>query len=204
MPEDYEQESHFYPLKKDDPHYCAIGRIASAFSYFEFRINQLIWQLSTIDDERGACVTSHIYTFSARTKALLALIELIHDQTPEKIRDDAKAEGLDLMALRADLKKLFDKKGEPLSRKRNRVIHDTWMYGKKTGAIVQIRQTAERKLDYGFKPASIEDVDKWWQQIQQADQEFYRLAAHIQAVARELQQRAQNEQPTESHRGTRR
>lgn len=191
MTEDFEQESHFHVLKKDDPHYSAIGRVTSAFSYFEFHINQLIWILSDIDDERGACITSNIFTFSARTKALLALIELIHDELPKSVREADKDSPDSLPKLRAQLKKLFDKEGDPLSRKRNRVVHDTWMYGKKTGAIVQIRQTADRKLDYGFKPASIEDVDRWWEEIQQADQKFYELAARIQAAVHLLQQQAQ-------------
>jgi len=194
VPDKFEDETHFYPLRKNDAHYGAIGRIASAFSYFEFHINQLIWQLSAQDDERGACVTSHIYTFSGRTKALLALIELIHDQLPEAVRDADKDNPDSLPKLRAELKKLFDKKGEQLSRKRNRVVHDTWMYGKKTGSIVQIRQTAERKLDYGFKPASINDVDRWWQEIQRADQDFQEVAERIRAAVHLLQQQAQNEQ----------
>ena len=193
MPVSFEDETHFYPLKKDDPHYNAIGRIASAFSCFEFHINQLIWQLSEIDDERGACITSNIFTFSARTKALLALIKVIHDQLPESVREADEDSPDSLPNLRAKLKKLFDQKGERLSRKRNRVIHDTWMYGKKTGAVAQIRQTAERELDYGFKPAIIDDVDRWWKEILQADKEFYELAARVVAAVRLLRQQGQQQ-----------
>ena len=76
---DFEDETHFYPLKDDDPHYAAIGRVASAWAYFEFHVNQMIWFFSAEDDERGACVTSQIYSINAWMKVLLSLLNLEYD-----------------------------------------------------------------------------------------------------------------------------
>ncbi len=181
-----EDETHFYPLKNGDPHYEAIGRVASAWSYFEFHVNQEIWMLSALDDERGACVTSHIYNISARIKALLALLELMDEDHPEPVQADGKPREDSLRDIITKIKKLSDKQIEPISRKRNRIIHDTWMYGKRTGAIAQIRATADRKLDYGFRPAELGEINATHKRILKLDEEFVILASAIHATFRQL------------------
>ena len=189
---DIEKETCFYPLKTDDPHYAAIGRLTSAWSYFEFHINQLIWHLSAVDDERGACVTSHIFSWNSRAKALLALIDLEYAILKKDIANPDEKSPDNLPRLNAALKKLFDKKAEPLSRKRNRAVHDTWMYGKVTGIVAQITATAERRLDYGFRQAKITDVDKWWKETQRLDEEFQILSAEIRSAICSLRQQARS------------
>ena len=185
MPE-LEDEIHFYPLKNGDPHYEAIGRVASAWSYFEFHVNQEIWMLSARDDERGACVTSHIYNISARIKALLALLELMDEDHPEPVQANGKPREYSLRDIITKLKKLSDKQIEPISRKRNRIIHDTWMYGKRTGAIAQIRATADRKLDFGFRPADLGEINATHKRILELDEEFVILASAIRARIQQL------------------
>ena len=103
MPE-FEDETHFFPLKNGDPHYEAIGRVASAWAYFEFHVNQLIWRIAAIDDERGACLTSHIYTVNSRMKALLALLHLEYETTPEEIREGLSVGNYSLPNLTKKLK----------------------------------------------------------------------------------------------------
>ena len=185
MPE-FEDETHFFPLKNGDPHYEAIGRVASAWAYFDFHVTQAIWLLSALDDERGACVTSHIYNISARIKALLALLELMDQDHPEPLQANGKPREYSLRDIIRKLKKLSDKQIEPVSRERNRIIHDTWMYGKTTAAIAQIRATADRKLDYGFRPANLSKINDTHRRILKLDQEFQVLAAAIHAATQQL------------------
>ncbi len=186
MPE-FEDETHFYPLKNGDPHYEAIGRVASAWSYFEFHVNQEIWMLSALDDERGACVTSHIYNIAARITALLALLDLMDEDHPEPVQANGKPREYSFRDVITKLKRLSDKQIEPISRKRNRIIHDTWMYGKRTGAIAQIRATADRKLDYGFRPADLVEINATHKRILKLDREFVTLVSAIHATLRQLQ-----------------
>ena len=194
MPE-FEDETHFYPLKNGDPHYEAIGRVASAWAFFEFHVNQAIWLLSALDDERGACVTSHIYNISARIKALLALIELTDRDHPEPVEVNGKPRVHSLRDIINKLKKLSNKQIEPISRHRNRIIHDTWMYGKTTGAIAQIRATADRKLDYGFRPADLDEINATHRGILRLDGAFQILAAAIQARTRQVRIAIQPKRP---------
>ena len=158
MPDVFDNETHFLDLKEDDPHFAAIGRVASAWALFEFHINSAVWDLSHLNSEQGACITAHIYNVNSRIKALLALVGIVHDQLPESVRmADAKNPD-SLPKLKKKLKKLADDRIEPLSRKRNRVIHDAWMVGKKTGQVAQLRLTAERELDYGFRAVDRKSV----------------------------------------------
>lgn len=192
----FENETHFYPLRPGDPHYEAIGRVASAWAYFEFHVNQAIWFLSALDDERGACVTSHIYTIPARIKALLALLELNDQDYPEPVQANGKPREYSLRDIIKKLKKLNDKQIEPVSRERNRIVHDTWMYGKTTGTIAQIRATADRKLDYGFRPGDLEEINATHKRILQLDRDFQILASAIQATTRQLRIAVQPKRPT--------
>ncbi len=194
MPE-FEDETHFYPLKNGDPHYEAIGRVTSAWAFFEFHVNQAIWLLSALDDERGACVTSHIYNISARIKALLALIELMDRDYPEPVEVNGKPREYSLRDIINKLKKLSNKQVEPISRERNRIIHDTWMYGKTTGSIAQIRATANRKLDYGFRPADISEINATHRGILKLDGAFLILASAIQSRTRQLRIATQPKRP---------
>lgn len=182
----FEDETHFFPLKEGDPHYEAVGRVASAWALFEFHVNQLIWTMSATDDERGACVTSQIYSINARMKALLSLVNLEYEAMPEEIQKGTDSWAIDMGGhtfpnLIDRLKKFASRRVEGLSEQRNRIIHDTWMYGETTGAIAQIRATANRKLDYGFRPASIDAVNKTHQDIKRLDGDFLILSANIQA-----------------------
>ena len=197
MPE-FEDETHFFPLKNGDPHYEAIGRVASAWSFFEFHISQLIWWLSTVDDERGACLTSNMHAITSRVNCLLALLELETRIHPEPLAHDKRPIPGTLPDLLKRLRNLNNETISPLGRERNRIVHDTWMYGKNTGVIAQIRATADRKLDYGFRPASITDINTAHKKILRLDQAFLLITAEIRARLRLLRQAEHQESPNES------
>ena len=115
---------------------------------------------------------------------------------PEPVQANGKSCEYSLRDIIKRLKKLSDKHIEPVSRERNRIIHDTWMYGKTTGAIAQIRATADRKLDYGFRPADLGKIDATHKRILQLDREFQLLASGIQATTRHLRIAVQARRPT--------
>jgi hypothetical protein len=177
----FEDEIHFYPHQEGDPHYEAIGRVASAWAFFDFHVSQQIWWLAAVDDERGACLTSNMMSINMRMNTLLALIELEARFHKEPNLHDKRPAQDTLPAFLKELNALNNKQVAPLSKERNRIVHDTWMYGKKTGHIAQIRATADKRLDYRFTPASIEDINKAHRKILRLDQDFQLLAQKVRA-----------------------
>jgi len=194
----FEDETHFYPLKNGDPHYEAIGRVASAWSFFDFHINRLIWHLSSIDDERGACVTSNMVSTPSRVNSLTALLELECEIHAEPKLHDGRFRQDSLLALTKKLRDMARKRIHPHSQERNRIVHDTWMYGKTTGLVAQIRATADKRLDYGFRAANIDWVNQVHRKILRLDQDFELLAAQIRARIALLRQSKRLGFPTES------
>jgi len=88
--------------------YEAIGKIATAWAAFEFKISNVIWRLAGIDMETGACLTAQMFTVQSRNRALLALYRL--------------RGGNEAFAKR--LNQFFAIQVDPVSRERNRFVHD--------------------------------------------------------------------------------
>jgi hypothetical protein len=59
------------PWLISDDHYSAIGRVAASWAALEAMVSSAIWQIGGIQDEIGACVTSQIFTFDGKIKALI-------------------------------------------------------------------------------------------------------------------------------------
>jgi hypothetical protein len=86
--------------------YEMTGRITCDWAILEILVNDCIWALSGIHYGAGACITSQIYTFDARMKGLIALLNL------RKENDFAKKVNL------------FWEGSRKASETRNRVAHD--------------------------------------------------------------------------------
>jgi len=56
-----EDEVRYRSLRPDDPHYTAVGRVASAWAAFEFSVELAIWELADVGQSRGACMTAQIF-----------------------------------------------------------------------------------------------------------------------------------------------
>jgi hypothetical protein len=139
------------PFHPTDEHFCAIGKVADAWATLELWINRTIWELMDVEQRVGACVTAHIGSFGARMRALIALVIL---------------RGGDDNALKVLNK--FSTDTEGLARQRNRVIHDAWFGQHGTRNPYQFVATADRRLDFGFKPVPTKDLDELLAKIQQA------------------------------------
>ena len=86
---DQKEVAGIVPTIIDDKHYAAIGKVAANWAALEMLINSAIWQIGEIPDHIGACITSQLYTFDARMKALIALLGVRggfeNSQTSEQI-----------------------------------------------------------------------------------------------------------------------
>lgn len=133
----------FYGLNRDDPYYTAIGRIASAWARFEYMVDDAIWTLAGFDERSAACVTAQLVGASSRLRAYLALVGLQAGISKETI---------------TALNKFFADT-EPLTHKRNRIVHDSWVWSSRTYLRGQMRVTANKKLDKRVHFKSIEELD---------------------------------------------
>src|SRR5262245_35397875 len=95
---------------------AAIGAVATSWALLEYRINQVIWAFSNVDDEDGACITAQIPSVGPRLRALVALAHRRRISEPL-------------------IKKLnsFTTDVDALGRQRNRVVHDPWVVSTKRG-----------------------------------------------------------------------
>src|SRR5438552_15764506 len=103
MTSEFEDETFFFSPKNDDLAYNAVGRVASAWAMFEFRIEQAIWALAGIEDEIGACITAQVFSVPSLFKSYIAL---------------AKFSGLPERHLH-HLNKMLSERVQPIGEKRN-------------------------------------------------------------------------------------
>jgi hypothetical protein len=115
-------------------HFSAIGLVASNWATLEAVVTSAIWQIGEIPDEIGACVTSQIYTFDGRMKALLSILE-IRGELDKTIKS---------------LKK-FHESTRGLGEFRNRVLHDPWIHDAESNTPHRLEITANKKLVLGYE-----------------------------------------------------
>jgi hypothetical protein len=57
-------------------HMKLLGLVAGMWAEMEYQINDAIWELANVERWAGACITSQIFSPSARMRALVALIRV--------------------------------------------------------------------------------------------------------------------------------
>ena len=60
-----------------------LGLVAAMWAELEYQINEAIWELANVERWAGACITSQIFSPSARMRALTALIRVRNGQTED-------------------------------------------------------------------------------------------------------------------------
>ncbi len=120
---------------------AALGSAIAAWAYFEFRIDELIWELARVEQDVGACLTSNYGTVAQKFDALFAIARLV------KV-DEKHLNQLKKIRLKAD--------GHAQSR--NRIVHDPWFFGSESRIHYRLQKTAKSRLDFSFKPVSIEHL----------------------------------------------
>jgi hypothetical protein len=123
----------------------------------------LDWELANVERYAGACITGQTISPGQRFRTLLALLNLRGSSDH----------------LWSEFNHLFIK-AEGLARQRNRYIHDPIGVGP-TGEINRIHVTADRKLDYGFKPVDIPELTTLYKKIRALAQQFETLWARALA-----------------------
>jgi hypothetical protein len=134
-----------------DAHMAALGHLSAIWASLEFQINQAIWELCNIERGTGACVTAQIVAPVGRMRALISLIHY-RGANPFLIGKFNK----------------FSQRVDSLARQRNRYIHDTWTISPTTGEVYRVHVTADRELQFGFQPTSVEQLTTLFLEIQEA------------------------------------
>lgn len=140
-------------------YFTSIGRIATAWAYFELHVNLSIWELANVSQQAGACITSHIGNPNARFRALIALVQL-------RGGTDSHYKVLNNLSGKADA----------LSRQRNRLVHDPGSQkenekGEKEG-FFRFEVTADRTLTFGMQQVNFEDISKLENQIKTLTRQY--------------------------------
>lgn len=146
-------ESPYKVIPKD--HCAAIGLVAITWADFELTIDRAIWALMDVDHQVGACLTAQFNSMFHRMNALASLAGQCG------ISDD----------LCAEITKLAGKIGY-LSEERNRAVHDARFLAIETGTVKRFQSTAKRKLEFDWKPESIDGLHQTASAMSKAKLDF--------------------------------
>jgi len=122
-------------------HYSALGRVAASWAALESVVSSAIWQIGEIPDEIGACITSQIFTFDAKMKALISILEVrggLHKTI-------------------SDLNK-FHEEVRSVAAFRHRAVHDPWIHDLKTNTPHRLQITADKKPILEYRPTTTEEL----------------------------------------------
>ncbi|MCH7540335.1 MAG: hypothetical protein IH999_08070 [Proteobacteria bacterium] len=141
-----------------------IGRATANWATLEFYINEVIWGLAETPPAYGACITAQIFTIDGRLKALLALLKLRRANT-KTIKSVNR----------------FVEAARGPSEKRNRMAHDAWGFGTKSGAPSKIEVTADKKLVFRLRAVDINELKKDVREIEECVVRFVGIRDQILA-----------------------
>jgi hypothetical protein len=122
-------------------YYTAIGRVAAAWAHLELIINHSIWELANVEQRIGACITAQIISPGARFRTLVALVA-------ERGGSQEAIKSLNSFSSEVDAR----------ARERNRIVHDPSFVTGDTGVFHQLQITADRKLEFDFKPLTLDHI----------------------------------------------
>ncbi|KAB2957647.1 MAG: hypothetical protein F9K19_01940 [Rhizobiaceae bacterium] len=147
--------SQFRVIPEGDPHYAAIGLVASNWARLERTADEAIWELLQADPPLSASVTAQMMGLRPRMTAIQGLLSSLG--APDAATK--KVEGL-----------LQSSYG--LSDQRNRVVHDPWFYNINTNERARYSATVDKKgnpvLD--FIVVSVDDLVHLARRIHDFDQ----------------------------------
>lgn len=128
-----------------------IAYIVSYWAQLEYDLDLIIWDLAGLYDSPkiAACLTAQYSTVAHRFNALISIARL--RGVPE-----------------FEIGKLnkFKERVLALADRRNRVVHDPWLTsvdyinptGHSTGKTYRLQKTARARLEYAYKPISVEEL----------------------------------------------
>lgn len=133
---------------QDHPIHSLVGRIACEWSHLEWMLDRVIFELASIDQRMGACITGQMMGVWPRLSAIEALAVARQEQTEH------------FGEIRTLTKKLA-KDCRPVSEKRNRIVHDPWYVEANSNASGRYRSAARsEKFQYGIKDEDDQDLQR--------------------------------------------
>jgi hypothetical protein len=144
-----------WELPDDAPHYSVVGRIAAAWASLESTLDTEIYQLLGASPKKCACITAQMLGAAPRLKAIRALCEL-----------QGASKSL-LGKLNEYLNKTYS-----IAERRNRVVHDPYFVDGSSGQVNQFETTANKKLNYGYKPTSLPEMELTLKEIREHHDRF--------------------------------
>lgn len=134
---------------KLEVYYNLVGRIISNWAVVEARLASAIWRIGEIPDEIGASITSQIYTFDGKVKALQSILRVRgYEHEAAKLGTVTKA-------------------GKGLSEARNRIVHDPVKF--EGGDVLRLEITADRHLKFGYQKIDLDVLHKMVTDIDDLD-----------------------------------
>ena len=148
----------FVPIPPNDPHYAAIGLIASNWARLERTADEAIWELLQAEPALSACVTGQMMGLRPRFNAIKGILKL--HQRPSN----------DISRIDRLLQQSYD-----LSDQRNRVVHDPWFIHLTTSErhryVATVGKANNPTLD--FIPVSLGALELLAKQIHDFDQKTW-------------------------------
>jgi|SRR5208337_618732 len=148
------------PIKyTEDAHYAIVGKIISNWAVLELAMDGLIWKISNVDMQEGACITAQIPNSARRLDAIISLVGLNGGSKP--------------------LVKQFKKFAEKLRTaqiKRNRITHDPWDADVHSGHFRRFEVSAANTLQFGYKVIEYDDLVKFAEEIKSLMRDLKQLS----------------------------
>jgi len=143
----------------------AIGYVVAGWARLEHDIDEIIWSLAEIEDKNvGACLTAQFSTVHARLNALIALARL---------KGHSEFQIAKLNKFRDHITGLVER--------RNRIAHDPWLTlwplkgDMRPIKSYRLHKTARSKLDFDYKPVTLDELKNLRKEIEEAFSRFPRL-----------------------------
>lgn len=154
----------YLTLPEGDPHYAAVGLVASHWARLERTADHAIWELIQAHPPVTACITAQLMGFAPKVRTIMAL----HHQLGGDEQDHKKLRGL-----------LNNAHG--IQQERNRVVHDPWHYNPKTNVRARYAATtsSDGKPKFEFVAVSIKELSALAKRIFEFDEKVWRSLEEI-------------------------
>jgi hypothetical protein len=158
MPDTDNPAVQFLPAYAD-----CIAQAANHWAWVELEVHWMLWALMEVHPTVGACLTSQVYTFTAKLDALMALMKL--RSVPETF-----------------IKKVtkFAERSRSALDARNRFVHDVWLTDNwNSAAMGRTSMSARKVLDFKTQTVEINSLQADLGKIVSAQKEASALRSEL-------------------------
>lgn len=160
---------------QDHPIYNWVGRIAAKLANLEHDLDKLIWKVSGVSEDVGACITGPLLGYSSKFLVLIALLKQLNFK-----------EGIIKRAMQ------LNQDADTQAEERNRCIHDVWLletssktlHQRKSVTRKDVKKGPKEKLTFGITPKSEKELEDTLKAISNLIERLSNLHADIVAERR--------------------